>query len=191
VTRVLVSGGVRSGKSAFAETLTARLAPPPEPAVYVATGRPADPAADPDWATRVATHRDRRPATWSSVETCELVPLLADADGPPLLIDCLGTWLTDACDRAAVWDGPSPATARALAGRLDALVDAWAGTRRSVVLVTNEVGWGVHPPTRAGRFFADELGALSRRLAAAADEVWLVALGLPVRWDMLAAAARP
>lgn len=89
--RTLVLGGARSGKSVEAER---RLESFPE-VLYVATGGTR--GGDTEWAERVAVHRDRRPGSWRTAETTDLVPLLAE-DGPPLLIDCLSLWLTDAMD---------------------------------------------------------------------------------------------
>ncbi|MFC9241512.1 bifunctional adenosylcobinamide kinase/adenosylcobinamide-phosphate guanylyltransferase [Streptomyces decoyicus] len=125
--RTLVLGGARSGKSVEAER---RLAAFPD-VVYVATGGTRD--GDQDWAQRVSLHRERRPGSWRTVETCDLVPLLeagrtgtdagargADAEGPdteaegpgagrpdgtsPLLIDCLALWLTHVMDEVGAWD---------------------------------------------------------------------------------------
>lgn len=151
--RTLVLGGARSGKSVEAER---RLESFPE-VVYVATGGTRD--GDAEWAQRVGLHRERRPASWRTVETCELVPLLA-ADGPALLIDCLALWLTDAMDRAGAWDDEVWAKGgrQQLAERTAELVAAVRATRRPVVLVSNEVGSGVVPATSSGRRFRDELG---------------------------------
>jgi adenosylcobinamide kinase / adenosylcobinamide-phosphate guanylyltransferase len=93
----LVLGGARSGKSVEAER---RLAAFPG-VVYVATGGSRE--GDPEWAARIAEHRVRRPASWRTVETCDLAPLLAE-DGPPLLIDCLSLWLTHTMDEVGAWD---------------------------------------------------------------------------------------
>jgi adenosylcobinamide kinase/adenosylcobinamide-phosphate guanylyltransferase len=161
--RVLITGGARSGKSAEAERLL--LA---EPAVmYVATSAPPDPA-DAEWSARIAAHRERRPAAWTTVETLDLVPLLGEA-GPPLLVDDIGLWV------AAHLDDPDE-----LAARTAELVEAWRFAARRVVAVTNEVGSGVVPPTPAGRRFRDALGRVNAALAAAADEVWQVVAGIPV-----------
>jgi len=160
--RLLVTGGTRSGKSAVAEQ---RLAA--EPAVtYVATAlpRPADAA----WDARVAAHRARRPAGWETRETLDLGPLLAES-GRTLLIDSATLWL------AAHLDAPE------LSDRVDGLVEAWRTARARVVLVTDEVGSGVHPASEAGRRFADELGLLNARLASYADEVLHVVAGIPSR----------
>lgn len=151
--RTLVLGGARSGKSVEAER---RLESFPE-VLYVATGGTRN--GDAEWAQRVGLHRERRPATWRTVETCELVPLLSE-DGPPLLIDCLALWLTDAMDRAGAWDDEVWAERgrQELGERTAALVAAVRSTRRQVVLVSNEVGSGVVPATASGRRFRDELG---------------------------------
>lgn len=174
--RSLVLGGVRSGKSSFAEAM---LADESE-VVYVATGgeRPDDP----DWRARVAAHQARRPLGWHTVTTTDLVTLLED-DGPPLLIDCLTLWLTAAMDAAGAWQQAAwAATGRALlAERVDALVAAWRHTTRRVVAVTNEVGGGIVPETWSGRVFRDEMGRLNARIAAESDDVHLVVAGLEMR----------
>ncbi|WP_129839425.1 bifunctional adenosylcobinamide kinase/adenosylcobinamide-phosphate guanylyltransferase [Streptomyces sp. RFCAC02] len=171
--RTLVLGGARSGKSAEAER---RLAAFPG-VVYAATGGRRD--GDGEWAARVAAHRERRPPGWSTVETCDLVPLLAADDGPPLLIDCLALWLTDAMDAVGAWDDARWAAGapRDLADRTGALVSALRATRRTVVAVSNEVGSGVVPATAAGRRFRDELGRLNAAVAAECEQVVLTVAG--------------
>lgn len=159
--RVLILGGARSGKSLEAER---RLLAEPD-VVYVATSLPDPEGADPEWADRVARHRARRPAAWQTVETLDLPPLLG-TDGPPLLVDCLTLWL------AACYEDET---------RADALVAALRTTPRRVVLVSNEVGSGVVPPTASGRAFRDALGRLNAAVAAECDEVWLTVAGLPQR----------
>ncbi|MEU1674961.1 bifunctional adenosylcobinamide kinase/adenosylcobinamide-phosphate guanylyltransferase [Streptomyces roseifaciens] len=170
--RTLVLGGARSGKSVEAER---RLESFPD-VLYVATGgtRPGDA----DWSARVALHRERRPGSWRTAETCDLVPLLAE-EGPPLLLDCLSLWLTDAMDSVGAWDDESWADggADALAARVTGLVAAVRATRRTVVAVSNEVGSGVVPATASGRRFRDELGRLNAAVAAECEHVLLVVAG--------------
>jgi adenosylcobinamide kinase / adenosylcobinamide-phosphate guanylyltransferase len=177
--RTLVLGGARSGKSAEAER---RLAGFPG-VVYVATGGTR--AGDEDWARRVAAHRQRRPASWRTEETCDLVPLLAASGGPPLLVDCLSLWLTDVMDKAGAWDDAAWAHGAAddVRARVAELAAAWRATRRTVVAVSNEVGSGVVPATASGRRFRDELGRLNAAVAAESEHVLLVVAGrpLPVR----------
>jgi adenosylcobinamide kinase / adenosylcobinamide-phosphate guanylyltransferase len=176
--RTLVLGGARSGKSYEAER---RLAAFPG-VLYVATGGTRD--GDPEWAARVAAHRERRPASWRTAETRDLVPLLA-ADGPPLLVDCLSLWLTAAMDECGAWDEAAWAARgeAELRGRVGELVAAWRATTRTVVAVSNEVGSGVVPATASGRRFRDELGRLNAVVAAESEHVLLVVAGqaLPLR----------
>lgn len=173
--RTLVLGGARSGKSLEAER---RLAAFPD-VLYVATGGTR--AGDPEWAARVAAHRERRPGSWRTAETCDLPPLLAQ-DGPPLLVDCLSLWLTDAMDAVGAWDDERWADGgeRALRERVAELVSAVRNTRRPLVAVSNEVGSGVVPATASGRRFRDELGRLNAAVAAECEHVLLVVAGQAV-----------
>lgn len=172
--RVLVTGGVRSGKSRRAESL---LLPPhlPDdaPVVYLAAGPQRD---DADWAARVAAHRYRRPASWSTIESTDAASALAQAGSRPVLLDCLGTWLTAQLDELEAWEAPESAWGADLDQRVEALESAWR-TADHVIAVTNEVGWGVVPAHRSGRLFADRLGLLNQRLADSADRVELVVAG--------------
>ncbi|ONH33255.1 adenosylcobinamide kinase/adenosylcobinamide phosphate guanyltransferase [Pseudofrankia asymbiotica] len=191
--RVLVTGGARSGKSELAERMLAGS----ERVVYLATGGVPS-SEDTEWSARVAQHRRRRPASWSTVETADAAAVLVSAgEVPAVLFDCVGTWLTAAMDAAGIWvldegaDAHGDATATsararrtadaALARAVDALLEAWTATEGRVVAVTNEVGSGVVPSTAAGRRFRDELGRLNARLAAVADEVWLCTAGIGQR----------
>ncbi|MFC5800309.1 bifunctional adenosylcobinamide kinase/adenosylcobinamide-phosphate guanylyltransferase [Streptomyces formicae] len=176
--RTLITGGARSGKSLEAER---RLESFPD-VLYVATsGTRAD---DPEWVARVQAHRERRPGSWRTVETCDLVPLLGQ-DGPPMLIDCLALWLTDAMDQVGAWEDDrwESAGREALHRRTADLVAAVRATRRTTVAVTNEVGSGVVPATASGRRFRDELGRLNAAFAAECEHVLLVVAGqaLPLR----------
>ncbi|MEU0393064.1 bifunctional adenosylcobinamide kinase/adenosylcobinamide-phosphate guanylyltransferase [Streptomyces sp. NPDC006208] len=170
--RTLVTGGARSGKSLEAEQ---RLQTFPD-VVYVATGGGRD--GDAEWAARVSAHRERRPGSWRTVETCDLLPLLT-ADGPPLLIDCLSLWLTEAMDKAGAWDDGHWAAGgeTELRARVAELVAAVRSTSRTVVAVTNEVGSGVVPATASGRRFRDELGRLNAAFADECEQVLLVVAG--------------
>lgn len=149
----LVLGGVRSGKSEVAERLAG-----PGPGTYLATGLVA--AGDDDFADRVARHRDRRPAAWATVEEPRAVPgVLARLHGP-VLLDALGTWI-----------------ANDLRADLDGLVEALVTRRGDTVVVSEEVGLGVHPVSEVGRLFADRLGEANRRVAEVADRCLLVVAG--------------
>ena len=168
---LLVTGGVRSGKSQHAEELLASYAE----VTYVAPGPTAEEEPDPDWVARIAAHQQRRPAGWTTLESRDLASALATPG--PVLVDCLGTWLTALLDATSAWDSPSPDAARLLEAALDPAVDALTAHPGPVVLVTNEVGLGVVPEHRSGRLFRDLLGTVNQRVATACDEVHLVVAG--------------
>lgn len=151
MTITLVLGGARSGKSAVAEALVG------DDAVYVATAE----VGDDDFAARVERHRARRPSTWTTVESGPDLPAtVRGLPDRPALIDSLGTWVAR-CDGFAA-DGAG-------------LVDALRG--RTAVVVSEEVGLGVHPETEIGRQWRDALGEVNQLVAATADRVLLVVAG--------------
>ena len=170
--RTLVLGGIRSGKSRWAETAVAESLPPSAPVRYLATGAAAD--ADPAWATRVAAHRTRRPANWQTVESADVAMQLRAEPEIATLVDDVGGWLTAAMDRTDAWAAGSVADA------VTDLTEAVAAYPSPLVLVSPEVGLTVVPATEAGRRFADALGELNQRLAAACDRVVLVVAGVAV-----------
>lgn len=172
--RTLVLGGARSGKSAYAEGLLEGV--PGVTYVATAAARPDDA----DWQERVRLHRERRPASWRTVEDADLPALLGSPGS--LLVDCASLWLTGVLDRYDCWDAAPDSAGRLAAGHEALrLVEAWATSPARTVLVSSEVGWGVVPATASGRLFRDELGRLNASLAAVADEVVLVVAGLPLR----------
>jgi len=161
----LVLGGVRSGKSEVAERLAG-----PGPGTYLATGVAVP--GDSDFAGRIASHRARRPAAWATVEEpCAVPEVLARLHGV-VLLDALGTWI-----------------ANDLGADIDALVKALVQRPGDTVVVSEEVGLGVHPPTELGRLFADRLGEANRRVAEVADRCLLVVAGRVI--DLPAANPRP
>jgi adenosylcobinamide kinase/adenosylcobinamide-phosphate guanylyltransferase len=159
----LVLGGTRSGKSEVAEGLAARRG---EPVTVIVTGT----ATDPDMAARIQAHRDRRPAGWPTVEAgADLPEALGAAEGV-VLVDSLGTWVS----AFAELDPP-----------VDELVTALEGRRSPTVVVSEEVGLGVHPETAVGRRFRDVLGDLNRAVARRSEVVHLVVAGRLVRLEAL------
>ncbi|TCB97838.1 bifunctional adenosylcobinamide kinase/adenosylcobinamide-phosphate guanylyltransferase [Micromonospora zingiberis] len=178
--RVLVLGGIRSGKSEFAESLVADAAT----VRYVATAASADD--DAEWAARLAAHRARRPVSWSTEETASEPRRLADviAAARPdetLLVDDLGGWVTVLLDPA---HQPADDTAT-----IDELVTAVHGCAARLVLVSPEVGLSLVPATPLGRAFTDALGVVNRAVADVCDRVVLVVAGQPAQLKPAAAPA--
>lgn len=172
--RVLVTGGVRSGKSRHAESLLTGL----ERVTYVAPGMIPDPAVDREWAARVAAHQAARPAHWVTVETAD-VPAALEAvkPGEGVIVDCLGTWLTRVLDDLAAWEAPREQWVPVLEERIAELAAAWQACRAGLaVAVTNEVGMGLVSEHRSGRIFADWLGRTNQALGAV-SAVHLVVAG--------------
>lgn len=174
--KTLVTGGVRSGKSRYAESLLHEQTQ----VTYIATGYPVDKLSDADWARRVAHHQAGRPDTWHTVETRDVAQTLSAAQDP-VLIDCIGLWVTRTLDAVSAWEAPDARWESDWHGEVDRLADAWQRCTVPIVAVTNEVGWGVVPDQRAGRLFADCLGRVNQRLGAVADEVVLLVAGRALR----------
>lgn len=159
----LVLGGARSGKSRYAERLVEATA---SSGIYCATAE----AGDAEMAERIAAHRARRGAFWRTVEApLALASVIATEAAPegPLLVDCLTLWLSNLL----------------LAGRqpeeeAQALCRTLRESAGPVVLVSNEVGMGLVPETPLGRRFRDAAGRLNQDVAALANRVVFVAVGL-------------
>lgn len=153
----LIVGGARSGKSLLAERLVATL---PPPITYVATAA-LDPG-DVDVVARVEAHRSRRSTTWTTIDAGrDLAGQLAQIEGTAL-VDALGTWV-------AAFEG--------FAVNIDALMEVLSRRQGDTVVVTEEVGLGVHPSTEVGGRFRDALGLVNQAVAEVADRVLLVVAG--------------
>jgi adenosylcobinamide kinase/adenosylcobinamide-phosphate guanylyltransferase len=160
----LVTGGARSGKSRYGESLITAL---PPPWTYVATAE----AGDAEMAARIAEHRKRRPAGWIIIEAPhEVAGTFSRIDeAAPVLVDCLTFWLSN----RLLADADLEKETEQLAGVL-------AHHAGPLVLVTNEVGSGIVPDNALARRFRDAQGRLNQRMAALADRVVLVVAGLPL-----------
>ncbi len=175
----LIIGGARSGKSALAER---RAAESGLAVVYLATAR----AEDAEMLRRVVHHRARRPAEWGCVEEpIHLAETLRRhaADGTCILVDCLTLWLSNlffAGRAAAQAEAGEAIDCPLFSGETEALFAALPQLPGRVILVSNEVGWGVVPMNPLARLFADEQGRLNQRVAALCSRVTLTAAGLPL-----------
>ncbi|GAC51936.1 MULTISPECIES: nicotinate-nucleotide--dimethylbenzimidazole phosphoribosyltransferase [Gordonia] len=167
-TRTLVLGGVRSGKSAYGESLLRAH----RQIRYLATGPVT--TSDAEWTARVNTHRQRRDDRYTTIETTELADALRAAPDIPALVDDLGSWLTARIDAVDGWDSGSEID---LDADVADLCDALQTMNADVVLISSEVGLSLVPPTPAGRLFQDLLGTLNSAVAQACDRVSLVVAG--------------
>jgi len=175
----LILGGARSGKSLLAEK---RAAASGWPVIYLATAE----ARDGEMAQRIAHHRARRPAEWGCTEeTLHLAARLRKLAAPDtcILVDCLTLWLSNLlfAGQAARQAEAGEAVACPLFEReTAALIELLPQLPGHIILVSNEVGWGVVPMHPVSRLFTDEQGRLNQRVAAVCDQVTLVAAGLPL-----------
>ncbi|MEF2967016.1 bifunctional adenosylcobinamide kinase/adenosylcobinamide-phosphate guanylyltransferase [Paenibacillus sp. M1] len=192
---VMVTGGARSGKSAFAEKWCMKHA---ASGLYIATAQ----AFDDEMRRRIGLHRLQREESgfpWTTVEEpLELAALLAgespgrlggaalpDRSGPEkglapvVLVDCLTLWLSNVL-LAAGAEGDAAAEEEAVALEVERLVTAVASYPGRLVLVTNEVGSGIVPEYPLGRRYRDWAGILNRKIAAVSDQVFLVTAGIAI-----------
>jgi adenosylcobinamide kinase / adenosylcobinamide-phosphate guanylyltransferase len=164
--KTLILGGVRSGKSRFAEALALKNA---KSATLIATGT----AGDEEMAARIAAHRERRAPSWTVIEEPLLLAATlarAAAPGNVVVVDCLTLWLTNLLCHA------DPAV---LDREVEALIDVLPALPGQQIFVGNEVGFGIMPIDGLARRFGDAAGVLHQRLAAACDAVVLMVAGLP------------
>lgn len=178
---VLVTGGVRSGKSAFAERLALQGG---KKVIYIATCAPGDE----EMAQRVRDHRARRPPSWVTLEEpLRPAPAMREHDGPErcFLLDCLTLLVSNHLVEVAGQAGEHLGSGAHVGERVLAALEEVAATvevlRADVVVVTNEVGMGLVPEWPLGRLFRDLAGRVNQRFAALADEVYLMVCGIPLR----------
>ena len=161
---ILVTGPARSGKSEWAESLAQQTQ---QPVIYLATAR-RNPD-DPEWQARIQQHRQRRPVTWTTQEVpLKIATVIQQADANTcLLVDSLGTWVTNGLDQPDPW----------WEGQVATLLNSLQQTAANVILVAEEVGWGLVPAYPVGRQFRDRIGSLVRRLSPLAKPIYLVVGG--------------
>lgn len=179
----LVTGGAKSGKSVFAEQLAeqsgGRLG-------YIATAR----AGDEEMRRRIIRHQERRDTRWQTLEeplrpSALIAAKETQTDFDVLLLDCLTVLISNILlSEPLNWDAPDPKALLSVETlvmvEMEALVGAAANFTGHLIMVANEVGFGIVPPSPLARFFRDCAGSASQYLAARADTVYLVVAGLPL-----------
>ena len=185
---VLVTGGARSGKSAFAEEQLADR----ERVCYIATGLPRE--EDPEWQERIRLHQERRPASWTTQEQyAGLADCLREQSHPVYLLDCATLLTSNSLFDLIAQHFPDKLelTEENFLSRqeqsflLQLLEEEWQEllstirqTNAECWIVTDEVGLGIVPETRLGRFFRDVQGKINQLIAKEASEAYLVICGL-------------
>ncbi len=190
---VLVSGPVRSGKSDYAEELTkaasekaaaATGVSPEELVAYVATAE----AGDQEMASRIAAHQARRPQAWLTKEApfhpATAIQEAYAAGRRVLLLDCLTMLVSNWLCRLLPEEEQEQLLEQDYFSAMAQPVEEMFALIRSLedvtlVMVTDEVGWGLVPDNALGRLYRDLAGRINRQAAAAADQAWLVVMGLP------------
>lgn len=164
-----ITGGARSGKSAFAEKLADGLT---GKRAYIATAQ----ALDPEMAARIELHRQGRGNTWDTYEEPLAVPdLLKKLSGQyqTVLLDCLTLWLSNIMAHSG-GNGE-------IAARTEDLITTIKGFGKACIVVSNEVGLGIVPDNPLARQFRDSAGVLNQKMAKIADEAYFMASGIPMR----------
>ncbi len=172
---ILVLGGARSGKSTFAESLAAKYGPP---VTYIATAE----GRDEEMIQRIQRHRAKRPRCWETVEApFGLVDQVRKRqDRGAILVDCLTLYLSNLLLQEEMQALDADQREEKILHEVTALGEAASKAEATVILVSNEVGWGVVPDYPLGREYRDLCGFANQRLAAYAQEVYLVVAGIPL-----------
>jgi adenosylcobinamide kinase / adenosylcobinamide-phosphate guanylyltransferase len=175
---IMVTGGVRSGKSKFAEDLVARS----EKVLYVATGT----AWDDEMQDRIAAHQERRPAHWGLLEAdtnlkSAVEQALAEGDYDAVLVDCLSTWITRILLEMPESQWRDPLTRLRVMAETLTLAKLLNEVPQQAVVVTTETGLGGVAMTPLGRVFQDLLGEANQMLAEKCRDVYLLVSGRPLR----------
>ena len=172
---ILITGGVRSGKSSFAEALAQELG---SKIAYIATGQ----AFDKEMAERISKHRQRRPQHWQTYEEPEQVEEIIPEIGSTaevIIIDCLNFLVANLISDYKEEEPKGPLASK-IRDKIDALVSEALKSPATIILVSNEVGSSLVPVNPAGRFFQEQLGQANQAIALHAELVYLMVAGIPL-----------
>lgn len=172
-----ILGGVRSGKSSFAEKLALEEEKAGLSIVYLATCESR--LEDPEMTARIDRHKSRRPESWSTVEEpfSPETHIAALPDKSVVLMDCLSLWVNNLL--LTLPEGNDDRAADSILSRVRAFFHSAILSRGDVIVVSNETGCGVVPSSHLGRLYRDILGWANQEAAHFADEVWFLVAGLP------------
>jgi len=166
---ILVTGGARSGKSRFAVELASSLSPQ---VTFIATAAPFDDEME----ERIALHQKSRPFLWETIEEQKDVALILSQINSPrrvVIVDCLTLLISN-----LLLEGKKE---KEILGQVEKIADKGKKYNRATIVVSNEVGWGVVPPTKLGRKFRDIAGGANQIIASKANKVYLLVCGIPYK----------
>ena len=176
---VLIIGGARSGKSGFAQELALKRG---EPVLFVATAT----AGDEEMAERIAQHRKARPATWSTLEATtgigdKICGQLGQAE--VVIVDCITLLVNNIFSRYDQQGEQINASQveEEITAEIEELIKSVKRIDALFIIVTNELGTGLVPPSKVARLYRDLLGKANQKLAEVSEEVYLLVAGIPVR----------
>jgi adenosylcobinamide kinase/adenosylcobinamide-phosphate guanylyltransferase len=167
---VLILGGVRSGKSRYAQQLASDSG---NSVLFLATAE----AGDDEMKSRIAKHKESRPPTWRTVEEPLDIPSALcneTAEVDTVIIDCITIWLSN------LLLGEGGTTEDEVMTQIERLIDVYTKGNATYIIVSGEVGMGIVPEHPLGRAFRDLLGFANQRLAGVADRVVLMMAGIPI-----------
>ena len=174
---IFITGAARSGKSSFAERMAAEIG---NPVIYIATCVPGDQ----EMVERVSRHQARRPANWQTVEEpLDPASVIREKDSPGMvfLLDCITLLVLN-----LILDPRSGSAEDELLEKIAELAQVSYNSAADMIIVSNEVGWGIVPGDPLSRRYRDVIGRANQALAAQADEAWLTVSGIPLELKSLA-----
>ncbi|SNX53219.1 bifunctional adenosylcobinamide kinase/adenosylcobinamide-phosphate guanylyltransferase [Thermoanaerobacterium sp. RBIITD] len=178
---IMVTGGARSGKSELAEDIALKKGV--HSVLYIATSIPFDD----EMKDRVKRHRERRPSEWETVEAYKGIhDIIAKSDKKVILLDCLTIMISNhLLEVDMAWDNMSiddiDDIERKVGIEVDKMIDSAKSYNGDVIIVTNEIGMGLVPEYKLGRIFRDIAGRMNKKVASAADIVYFMVSGIPLK----------
>jgi adenosylcobinamide kinase/adenosylcobinamide-phosphate guanylyltransferase len=175
----LVTGGSRSGKSTFAE----KLLEDKDNVLYIATAI----VTDKEMEKRVEKHKKQRNSKWETYEGYKgLDKILKEDKNKYVMLECIGTMVTNLMfDKNYDFESMSQEDIEKLSfsikNEIENMIAAAKESNKNLVIVTNEVGWGLVSEHRLGRIFSDILGRINQFIARLSDEAYLVSCGIPLK----------
>lgn len=170
---IFILGGARSGKSAYALKLAEAMA---SKKLYLATAQ----ALDKEMAEKIKKHKKQRGNNWTTIEEpIKLADVIrGDKKHDVILLDCLTLWVSNLMSKES---GVRSQKSEVIYKNINQLISTCKKSKANIVVVSNEVGLGIVPDNPLARKFRDIAGIANQKMAEAADEVYFVAAGMPMR----------